>query len=723
MKYGFALGFACWMGLASMPVLAQEGSTFNAARLSQGRTDGKFEVTSDSHGLHAVEQGSDVNSFWAQNSKTAYDGTLTATFEPGKRPDFSILFRATFPERLTEVSGYSVSITKSNVVLHRWEAGYPAPMTHEVKLKKMPKVVEIVVNLNGPKIHAEIRDAATHKAVQTFDAFDASYSGSEIGYRQHRKQDKTSVLKSLSFAAASYQSTPPQWTHADAYVRQHPKEYVLVPSKDKDATALVKSCKIIDSKLIEGHTVYRCSPETIVQLLDPQTGLLPSPLRVAEPRYSFEDKAWRTAVMDMKCKVPMHCDIKVPIDPNRSTKDPDMISAYLNAYVPVCSRSIKHVKLETIGYSALGLPIQALTLTNVPDDKLRPRVMFNAAHHGIELLSTDFAFDVIESLCENPRKDARYASWLDQMEVSIIPIVNPDGADMFFHASTHLGRKNGHYVFGSADGASPWPPHVGHGNPKSSYYRYHPNRIAVGAGVDVNRNYPFYFGAYGEKASSSRPTSYYYRGPKGGSESEIQTMTSYVAAQQFASAISFHTVSTKILVPYSIDDLKNPPRERDLAWKIGERMSAVAGVQANGQTYGVLKNLYSVDGTDQDWFRFYAGTFAYLVEGSMHNPTGDKQRDAIHRNRGTWETLLEATRSSYVIHVTVDGVPAVAEVDTSDSPRLNGEVWKTRSLDGTFATLCDPSQKSTLTVTLADGRTQTREVKCGTKPQIIEFSW
>lgn len=722
MKASAVLGVASWLWLAAMPCWAQDGA-FDAGRLAQGRTDGKFEVVTARHGMHAVEQGSDANSFWAQNGKTAYDGTLTATFEPGKRPDFSVLFRATFPARLTEVSGYSVSMTKSSVVLHRWEAGYAAPMTHEVKLKKIPKRVEIAVKLDGPRIHVEIRDAATHKAVQSLDAFDASYSGTEIGYRQHRKQDKTSVLTSLAFEAATPQSTPPNWTHADAYLRQHPKEYVLAPTHDKDAVSLLKSCKLIDSKLIDGHTVYRCSPETVVQLIDQQTGLLPSPLRVAEPRYAFEDKAWRSAAMDMQCKVPMHCKPNMPIDPNRSTKDPDMISAYLNAYVPVCSRSIKHVKLETIGYSALGLPIQALTLTNVPDDKPRPRVMFNAAHHGIELLSTDFAFDVIESLCENPRKDARYTSWLDQMEVSIIPVVNPDGADMFFHASTHLGRKNGQDVFGSADGATPWPARVGHGNAKSSYYRYHPNRIAVGAGVDINRNYPLYFGAYGEKASSSRPTSYYYRGQKGGSESEIQAMMSFVAAQQFASAISFHTVSTKILVPYSIDDLKNPPRDHDLAWKIGERMSAVAGVQVNGQAYGVLKNLYSVDGTDQDWFRFYAGTYAYLVEGSMHNPTGDKQRDAIDRNRGTWETLLDATRSSYVIRVTVDGVPAVAEVDTSDAPRLNGEVWKTRGVDGTFATLCEPSKKSTLRVTLADGRSQTREIKCGTKPQTVEFAW
>ena len=57
-------------------------------------------------------------------------------------------------------------------------------------------------------------------------------------------------------------------------------------------------------------------------------------------------------------------------------------------------------------------------------------------------------------------------------------------------------------------------------------------------------------------------------------------------------------------------------------------MAESAGMQANGKYYLVVKNLYSVDGTDQDWFRMAEGTTAYLIEGSLHNPSGAKRLEA-----------------------------------------------------------------------------------------------
>ena len=710
--------------LFSFPAYAQDAphGTIDASWLKGARAEGSFVLLDGGQGIHQIKPGQLENGFWQPAISTTYDGTLRAVCAMGKRPDFSLFFRASFPEKMKDVSGYSVSIKRERVTVHRWEAGHPVEIVNRIKLKSLPSRIEIEVKMSGPQIEVSVKDAASHDTLASFALFDAAFSGTATGLRQNRRQDSKSALMALDFEPAAHASTPPNWTDPDAFVRQHPQNYVIVPHEAlATVSKTLSSCKLIHEKLIPDHTLYRCDARTIGSLLDLRTGVPKYGIKVAEHRLAFENGPWQKTVQAMKCKTPMHCDPSAPLDPNRSQKDPDMISAYLNAYESVCAKKIKHVKLRTIGHSALGLPIQSLTLTNVDEGKPHPRVFFNAAHHGMELLSTDFAFDIIESLCENPRNDARYQTWLDHLEVNIVPIVNPDGADLYFHASKQLGRKNGQDVFGAADGAPSWPARYDTQNRKGAYFRYHANRIRAGAGVDVNRNYPIYFAKYGEKASSSDPRSYYYRGPSAGSEPEIKAMMKLVTSEQFVASISYHTVSTKILAPYSIDDLKNPPHEQDFAWKLAERMAAKAGVQASKKPYAVVNNIYAVDGTDQDWFRFHAGTYAYLVEGALHNPTGKAQRDAIERNRPTWETLLEAAMSSVIIQVTDNGVPVSAEIDISLAPRLNGEVWKTRQSDGTFATLCEPNATITTTVTFKDGNAVSKQTTCTTEPQLVTY--
>ena len=107
----------------------------------------------------------------------------------------------------------------------------------------------------------------------------------------------------------------------------------------------------------------------------------------------------------------------------------------------------------------------------------------------MELFSTDMVFDILEQLCESEDKGKRsmYDDALSKLEVWIIPTVNLDGNDLYMHVSNHLGRKNGRGVF-IHDSNAPYPKKNGPYNEKAAYYRYHPNDIAVGAGVDVNRN-------------------------------------------------------------------------------------------------------------------------------------------------------------------------------------------------------------------------------------------
>ncbi len=718
----FVLSICMSLGAAAQTPVPPASSIkpLSAQRVQNAKMSEEFIWTADG-GLKLAHAPAEKNSFWAAPFKMQQDGIVRATFNLGSHPDFSLLFRADFPNVVAEVSGYSVSIHRTDVQIHRWETGYPQPVIYSTKVK-LPKVIDILITLKGPHFDIEIRDHATQKVIHTMAGDDASLRGNEIGYRVNKKQGKDTGLIALDFVAGEkYKGKWPSLGDPDAYLRQQPVVYVVVPEGTKSDK--LKSCKAVSNAGIDHYTVYRCSHSAMMSIVD-EMRRLPDGWFWSEPRNSFVDSEYRKAAPDLGCKVPMRCDEKQPVLPNRSTKDAAMIQAYIDNYGVECRKRDAHARIENIGTTWMGHEIRAVVLSNKAPDSVMPRVHFNGSHHGVELLATDFAFDVLEQLCETQDSETirRYRKILDDVEVWVIPTVNLDGVDLYYHVSDHLGRKNGRGVFKKSSNERKWPAKTGLAADVYGYNRYRPNDIRVGGGVDINRNYPLHWGATGELSSSEHPRNYWYRGTAPASEPEIQSMMNMFHLTQFVSSISFHTVSTRILSPYSIDALQNPPHEKDQAWQLALKMAESAGMQANGKFYQVVKNLYSVDGTDQDWFRMVAGTTAYLIEGSMHNPTGAKRLEAIEKNRPAWQTFLDAAPASTIVRVRDEsGQPLIAEVTYSDVPALNHEHWLTRCEDGTHAMLCFGTRQ--ITVTLMDGTSQTKSASCGAHPTIIDFTF
>ncbi len=657
--------------------------------------------------------------FWVSPEKVTPDGTLRASFIVGNKPDSSFFFRAEFPEKVHGVHGYSVSFAKKKILLHRWDGGSPRQIGDSVTIKKMPSKIDVVIAMQGVYVNISVQDSKTHKELAKLTMDDVRYMGTQTGYRVHRRPDKTSALAGYDFTPSEHPENL-HFTDSDAYLTQQAVSFVFAPKEKVETLNELKQCKIVKSGNVENYEIYRCSHQAMMKMVD-NNRKLPEGFYWAIPRTAYTDSEYREAAVDLNCPTPMHCNEKAPLDPNRSAKDVDMIQAYIDAYVPVCARRASRVRVETIGQTYLGHPIRAIVLTSSKDQN-PPKVLFNGAHHGMELLACDMAFDILEELCETTdAKLARhYASILEKAEVWIIPTVNLDGNDLFYHVSEHFGRKNGRHVFLTQKKRPSFPAKSGNSR-TSAYYRYHPNDIELGSGVDINRNYPLQWGATGEKASSEDPKHYWYRGEFPGSEPEIQAMMNLFHTQQFAASISFHTVSTKILSPYSIDALKDPPRETDHAWQLALKMAQAAGVQASGKPYEVVKNLYSVDGTDQDWFRMISGTYAYLIEGSLHNPKGEQRRDALLKNRPAWQTLLDAVPQATTVYVKDgQGNPLMAEVRYSDEAHLNDEHWMTQCRDGSHTMLCFGSRE--ITVTLPDGTSQKKKVSCRSYAQNnVEF--
>lgn len=346
-------------------------------------------------------------------------------------------------------------------------------------------------------------------------------------------------------------------------------------------------------------------------------------------------------------------------DLSGSYKNVEMVNRMLEGWH---KKYPKNTQLHRIGMSRLGRPIMALAIAeNIQPNDPRPSMLLNGGHHGNEPLATEFVLDAIQQLLEQKKPPRPITRILRGVVTWCVPVVSPDGNWGFFEISKRLGRKNGRDLDG--DG-----------------------RFTERDGVDLNRNYPFRWGALGEKGSQSDTLSLYYRGDRPASEPETRAMMALADAERFAGSISFHTGTIAVLAPYTIDDVKNPtPNE---AWTVAEELVDGLPTHPQGRKFKVVKQLYSVDGTDQDWLRHQHGTLALLVEGAQYTARDLTARDPIvEANRPLWIRLLERYVEGPSVSGNVvdsEGRPAYAEIRVGEQVQVEGERWMTRCRDGRF---------------------------------------
>jgi len=343
---------------------------------------------------------------------------------------------------------------------------------------------------------------------------------------------------------------------------------------------------------------------------------------------------------------------------DRAYKNPRAVGRLLKAYA---KRFPQQTTLYRIGRSHGRRSIYAMAITaDITTTDGKPSVLLNAAHHGNEPMSTEFVFDAVQMLLER-QSDPRVQRWLRELVIWVVPQVNPDGAYAFLETSNRTGRKNGRDL---------------DRNGKRDLFD----------GVDLNRNYPFRWGAHGEKGSKSNKKSVWYRGTKPASEPETKAMMALFGSEFFSASLSYHVGSVAVLAPYTIPGVINPTP--NAPWVIAEALVAGLPPHPQDRTYDVRKNLYDVDGTDQDWFRAAYGTTALLVEGARTSPVKPAERRAIvAHGRPLWQRLVDRYIDGPTIEVVVKdpkGHPVQARVDLLGLPNHNGEEWTTRCRDGFY---------------------------------------
>lgn len=252
------------------------------------------------------------------------------------------------------------------------------------------------------------------------------------------------------------------------------------------------------------------------------------------------------------------------------TKYPHLISqrAAINQNFTVNGNKIEYIKISDF----------------VETDEEEPEVLYTALHHAREPNSMSQLIFYMWYLLENYETDEYVKFLVDNTQMYFVPCVNPDGYIYNFLTDPQGG----------------------------GFWRKNRN----GSGVDLNRNYGYFWG-YDNNGSSDNPSSETYRGDSGFSEKETQAIRELCIAHDFKIALNYHSYGNLLIHPWGYND---EPTEEDAIFKaFGKAMTAENKYKVGTALETVN---YKVNGSSDDWM--YGQQIAKNRIFSMTPEVGDQ---------------------------------------------------------------------------------------------------
>ncbi|MGQ9587937.1 MAG: M14 family metallopeptidase, partial [Thermoplasmata archaeon] len=238
---------------------------------------------------------------------------------------------------------------------------------------------------------------------------------------------------------------------------------------------------------------------------------------------------------------------------------------------------------------------------NVLDDEDEPEVLIVGLHHAREWTTSELVTELVSNLTHGYGNDSRISWLVDNREIWLVPVVNPDGLD-YSLSTGERWRKNRRLNY---DG---------------SY------------GVDLNRNYEGSMngdpaGEWGGVGSSHDPSDETYCGEAPFSEPETLAIRDLVLKHDFQIALDFHSYSELVLWPWGYTT--NLTADNDDLVRIGTEMAAL-----NGYDPMQSVELYPTTGDSIDWhyggFNIFA--FCFEIGTEFHPSSADTVRSIISAN-------------------------------------------------------------------------------------------
>ncbi len=261
----------------------------------------------------------------------------------------------------------------------------------------------------------------------------------------------------------------------------------------------------------------------------------------------------------------------------------------------------------------------------------KPVVVFAGCHHARELVTPEMVLRMAQLLVSQYGQDPEITAWVDQREIWLVPMVNPDG-----HALAARGenqRKNTNTVTGGK------------------------RRI----GVDLNRNYATAWGTVGD---SPQPESDTFRGKAPFSEPETQAMRDLMTAKKPVFLMTFHSYSNMVLWPW---DHKDEPAPDPRLAAIGKEFGKLSGYKAQQGS-----ELYLNGGDDVDWAFATLGTLAYTIEVGSRGDGFDPPFSRVER-------FWEENRPMMLYALKVADRPGRVFGPSLSEPEVAGSTLRVRS--------------------------------------------
>eukprot|EP00735_Rhodelphis_limneticus_P008980 TRINITY_DN2439_c0_g1::TRINITY_DN2439_c0_g1_i1::g.8814::m.8814 TRINITY_DN2439_c0_g1::TRINITY_DN2439_c0_g1_i1::g.8814 ORF type:complete len:499 (+),score=141.87,sp/P29068/CBPT_THEVU/31.83/6e-35,Peptidase_M14/PF00246.19/1.6e-51,CarboxypepD_reg/PF13620.1/1.6e-07,DUF4480/PF13715.1/3.6e-06 TRINITY_DN2439_c0_g1_i1:88-1497(+) len=285
----------------------------------------------------------------------------------------------------------------------------------------------------------------------------------------------------------------------------------------------------------------------------------------------------------------------------------DFLDTAEKAYPSIAQRvSLSDYLGTPFGKTFEGRDIPILKISdNVRSEEEEPNVLIVSAHHSREIITPQIAMTIIDKLLKGYGADSDITAIVNNYEIFIAPIWNPDGYD-YVWTKNNMWRKNRKPAGGNA------------------------------FGVDLNRNYDI--GWDSPCGGDDIPKSDTYRGPAAASEEETQTMVELHRRRNFAKVLDFHSYGREVLVSFQCSDV--PDMLKDF--------STDEGVALSKNIQGYAWRLPSADAEHQQWGILRSSAYSFLIEtGTEFQPPFAQAQDEAEK---VWPGVLAFFRRPVTVH-------------------------------------------------------------------------
>ncbi|MHA1950315.1 MAG: M14 family metallopeptidase [Candidatus Thorarchaeota archaeon] len=269
-------------------------------------------------------------------------------------------------------------------------------------------------------------------------------------------------------------------------------------------------------------------------------------------------------------------------------------------------------KVVGIGETFEGRTIWAIKISDEPniDDEQENEVLFVGLHHAREWISAEVPYYLAMKLVEEYSVNSTVKNLIDNSELWIVPVINPDGLEYSRSQVHDLESENNNSRF--------WRKNRAHNGDGSH-------------GVDLNRNYGTT--TWGEDIAEGcwdgcdHPDHEPYWGHSAFSEPETRALRDLVIdeSRDFKGALSYHSYGQIIGYPWG--NTSEPITEADTMDTLGQEMSDLMG-EIHGSSYEVFQagSWFVTVGDMVDWIYEANRIPAYTIELRP----GDEDYDPVY---------------------------------------------------------------------------------------------